>query len=164
MFVYLFLLHCTLCGGTILSELFHSGFFQKPGRFLSPSVVLVLISQYGFLHPRSGVNSGLAPAPRQLGFPGPYRLLRLIHFGPALEGRVSALLFHTRLLSMCQTDPASASQCSGISSLLCGPTQHPISLGTPIRLHSFPHTSFTFLLDFRGQGLSFPSLQSSYLF
>lgn len=69
------------------------------GGFMSPSVVLVFISQYGFLHPRSGVNSGLTPPPCQRGFPVPYRLLQVIHFGPALEGRVSVLLFrNTRLL------------------------------------------------------------------
>lgn len=41
-----------LCCGTILSELFHSCFFQKPGRFMNPSAVLVLISQYGIPAPQ----------------------------------------------------------------------------------------------------------------
>lgn len=127
---------------------------------------LVLISQYGFLHPRSGVNSGLTPAPCQLGFPVPYRLLQLIHFRPALEGRVSLLLFHTRLLFMCQTVPASIgfTMLWDFFSSLWPYSPLPVSLGTPIRFHSFPHTNFTFFLDFKDQGLLFPSLQSFYLF
>lgn len=94
---------------------------------MSPSVVLVFISQYRFLHPRSGVNSGLTPPPCQHGFPVPYRLLQVIHFGPVLEGRVSVLLFKHKTPVMCQAVSASASQCTGISSLLCGPTPHSLS-------------------------------------
>lgn len=52
--------------------------------------------------------------------------------------------------------PTSALQCSGLSSPLCSPAFQLLSGCEPqIRLHSFPYSGFSFLLDFKGQVFAF---------